>query len=72
MLLVIDGSAMARSAAAIVFGYTHFDHEIKIAGVVFNRIKRESHYHILKEAVEKETSVPVVGYLQPNPRADDC
>jgi cobyrinic acid a,c-diamide synthase len=39
VLLVIDGSAMARSAAAMVFGYTHFDPDVKIAGVVFNRIK---------------------------------
>ena len=40
VLLVNDGSAMARSAAAMVFGYTHFDPDVKIAGVVFNRIKR--------------------------------
>ena len=66
VLLVVDGSAMARSAAAMVFGFVHFDPDAKIAGVVFNRIKSEGHYHILKEAVEKETNVPVVGYLQPN------
>jgi cobyrinic acid a,c-diamide synthase len=66
VLLVIDGSAMARSAAAMVFGYTHFDPDVKIAGVVFNRIKREGHYQLLKEAVEKGTNVPVVGYIQPN------
>ncbi len=66
VLLVVDGSAMARSAAAMVFGYTNFDPDVKIAGVVFNRIKRERHYHILKEAVEKETNISVVGYIQPN------
>lgn len=66
VLLVIDGSAMARSAAAMVFGYTKFDPDVQIAGVVFNRIKRERHYQILKEAVEKATNVSVVGYIQPN------
>ncbi len=67
VLLVVDGSAMARSAAAMVFGYSYFDPDVKIAGVVFNRIKSEGHFRLLKEAVEKETNVPVVGYIQPNP-----
>lgn len=66
VLLVVDGSAMARSAAAMVFGYTNFDPDVNIVGVVFNRIKRESHYQLLKEAVERETNVNVVGYIQPN------
>ena len=50
VLLVLDGSAMARSAAAMVFGYTHFDPDVKIAGVVLNRIKSEDHFQLLKEA----------------------
>lgn len=66
VLLVIDGSAMARSAAAMVFGYTYFDPDVKIAGVVFNRIKSEGHYQLLKQAVEKETNIPVVGYIGPD------
>ena len=66
VLLVVDGSAIARSAAAMVFGYTRFDPEVKIAGVVFNRIKSEGHYQLLKEAVEKQTHVPVVGYIRPD------
>ena len=39
VLLVIDGSAMARSAAAMVYGYAKFDPELRLAGVIFNRIK---------------------------------
>lgn len=66
VLLVVDGSAMARSAAAMVFGYTYFDPDVKIAGVVFNRIKSEGHFQLLKDAVEKETKVPVVGYIRPD------
>lgn len=54
VLLVVDGSAMARLAAAMVFGYTNFDPNVKIAGVVFNRIKSEGHYQLLKDAVEKK------------------
>lgn len=66
VLLVVDGSAMARSAAAIVYGYAKFDPALHIAGVIFNRIKSDGHYQLLKEAVEKETNVPVVGYIRPD------
>jgi cobyrinic acid a,c-diamide synthase len=66
VLLVIDGSAMARSAAAMVHGYATFDSSLNVAGVIFNRINSEGHYQLLKEAVEKETHIPVVGYLRPD------
>ena len=66
VLLVIDGSAMARSAAALVTGYAKFDRKLWVAGVIFNRVKSEGHYQLLKEAVEKETKVKVLGYLRPD------
>ena len=67
VLLVVDASAMARSAAAMVNGYAQFDNKLWVAGVIFNRVKSEGHYQLLKEAVEKETKVKVVGYLRPKP-----
>ena len=67
VLLVVDGSAMARSAAAMVHGYATFDADIKVAGVLFNRIRSDGHYQLLKVAVEKETDAKVVGYLRPDP-----
>jgi cobyrinic acid a,c-diamide synthase len=67
VLLVIDGSAMARSAAAMVHGYATFDSSLNVAGIIFNRINSEGHYQLLKEAVEKETHIPVVGYLRSDP-----
>jgi len=66
VLLVIDGSAMARSAAAMVSGYARFDPALNVAGVVFNRVGSEGHYRLLKAAVEQETNVAVVGYLRPD------
>jgi len=66
VLLVIDGSAMARSAAAMVSGYAKFDPALQLAGVLFNRVSSEGHYKLLKEAVEQETDVMVVGYLRPD------
>ena len=67
IVLVVDGSAMARSAAALVYGYAQFDSSLNVAGVIFNRIASEGHYQLLKEAVEKGTRIPVVGYLRPDP-----
>ena len=66
VLLVIDGSAMARSAAAMVSGYATFDPALRVAGVLFNRVSSEGHYTLLKEAIEQETDVMVVGYLRPD------
>lgn len=66
VLLVIDGSAMARSAAAMVLGYARFDPDLRVAGVLFNRISGDGHYRLLKEAVESATDIPVLGYLKPD------
>ncbi len=65
VLLVVDGSAIARSAAAMVQGYAQFDPDLRIAGVLFNRVRSEGHYRLLKEAVEATVKVRVVGYLRP-------
>ena len=64
VLLVIDASAMARSAAAMVSGYAKFDPGLRVAGVLFNRVGSDGHYRLLKDAVERETDVTVVGYLR--------
>ncbi|MDF0666986.1 MAG: cobyrinate a,c-diamide synthase [Nitrospira sp.] len=67
VLLVVDGSAMARSAAAMVTGYVRFDPAIHVAGVLFNRVGSEGHYQLLKAAVEQATDVVPVGYLRSDP-----
>jgi cobyrinic acid a,c-diamide synthase len=67
VLLVIDGSAMARSVAAMAQGYARFDRDLRVAGVLFNRVSGEGHYQLLKEAVESTTDLALVGYLRPDP-----
>ncbi|MDH3973969.1 MAG: cobyrinate a,c-diamide synthase [Deltaproteobacteria bacterium] len=63
IILIVDASAMARSAAAIVHGFENFDMDVNIGGVIFNRVGSEGHFKILKEAVESSSSVKVLGYL---------
>jgi len=64
VLLVVDGSAMARSVAAMVSGYARFDQQVRVAAVLFNRVGSDGHYRLLKEAVEAQTNVAVAGYLR--------
>lgn len=63
VILVVDASGMARSAAAMVEGYQRFDPGLQLAGVFFNNVGGPGHYRLLKEAVESRTGVRSVGYL---------
>lgn len=69
VVLVASGAKMARSAAAMVGGYLHFDKEVPFAGVVFNHLSGDSHYRLLQEAVDSHLSLPVFGYLPKNEQA---
>ncbi|BDG47448.1 cobyrinate a,c-diamide synthase [Parageobacillus sp. KH3-4] len=63
VLLVIDCSGMARSAAAVVRGFQTFDKRVRIAGVIANRVGSEGHFRLVKTAIEQECGIPVIGFL---------
>jgi cobyrinic acid a,c-diamide synthase len=63
VLLVVDASKMAASAAALVRGFETFDPAVRIAGVVFNQVGSAGHYSLLREALEQAGCAPAVGYL---------
>ena len=63
VLLVVDASAMARSAAAIVHGYATFDPEVDLAGVILNRVGSPTHERMLRDAIEP-LGVPIFGVLR--------
>lgn len=63
VILVVDGSGMSTSSAAMVKGYQDFDRDLDLAGVILNRVSGERHYQLLKEAIETHTGVRVFGYL---------
>ncbi|MGX7038586.1 cobyrinate a,c-diamide synthase [Vagococcus fessus] len=66
VILVIDGKATSTSVAAIVKGFSEFDSDLDIAGVVLNKLASENHYQLVKQSIEKYTDVPVLGYLGKN------
>ncbi|MEH6630418.1 MAG: cobyrinate a,c-diamide synthase [Halopseudomonas aestusnigri] len=63
VVLVIDVKGMSASAAAILHGFSSFDPEISIAGVIFNRVGSLRHVSLLKEACDP-LGIPVLGYLK--------
>ncbi|MEV0718003.1 cobyrinate a,c-diamide synthase [Asanoa sp. NPDC050611] len=63
VLLVVDGSAVGRSVAALVHGFRGFDPTLRLAGVVLNKVGSDRHEAILREALE-EVGTPVLGVLR--------
>lgn len=68
VVVVVDASGMARTAAAVVAGMAGYQPGVHVAGVVFNRVGSFGHGRLLAEAME---SVPAVRYLGSLGRRDD-
>ena len=63
VLLVVDARSMARSAAAMVHGYTSFDPDLRFAGVVLNRVGSPGHARMLRQALRAAGGPPCLGCL---------
>lgn len=63
VILVVDVSKMARSAAAEVMGYRQFDPALNLAGVILNGVAGEGHLRAAAEPIERDAGIPVLGYL---------
>ena len=62
-ILVMDAKGMSRSAGAVVLGYKNFDRDVKIRGIILNRVKSERHYTSSKKSIEGHCGIPVLGYM---------
>jgi cobyrinic acid a,c-diamide synthase len=67
VILVVNAAKVTRTAAASVLGCRMLDPELRIAGVVLNRIAGERHAAVLREAIQEVCAIPVLGAL---PKAD--
>lgn len=61
-ILIVDCKGASVTLAATIKGIVHFREDSNIAGIILNRIS-ESYYIRLKEMIEKECGVPVLGYM---------
>lgn len=61
VILMVDAKSMARSAAALVSGFEHFDEKVSFAGVVFNNLGSNRHLCYLEEALANNVQMPCLG-----------
>ncbi|MBT8407992.1 MAG: cobyrinate a,c-diamide synthase, partial [Alphaproteobacteria bacterium] len=67
VLLVLDVSGQAQSAAATALGFAHYDPEVPLAGVILNRVASPRHERLARLGMER-AGIPVLGAL---PRRGD-
>jgi cobyrinic acid a,c-diamide synthase len=66
VLLVLDVSGQSQTAAAIAKGFAAYDPDVRIAGVVLNRLGSERHRRLAGDAIEA-LGLPVVGAILRDP-----
>ncbi|WP_329152282.1 cobyrinate a,c-diamide synthase [Streptomyces sp. NBC_01456] len=68
VVLVVDASSQSRSVAALVHGFASWDPEVRLAGVILNKVGSDRHEQLLREAMDS-SGVPVLGALRRDGRA---
>jgi len=63
VLLVLDCSSLSGSIAAIAYGYCNLNPQVKIAGVVLNRVGSDRHLELLRNAL-RPLNLPILGVLR--------
>ncbi|MEA5452518.1 cobyrinate a,c-diamide synthase [Leptolyngbya sp. CCNP1308] len=63
VLLVVDCSRLSRSVLAIIHGYQTLDPQVRLAGVVLNRVGSDRHLELLTQAL-KSAGLPILGVLR--------
>jgi cobyrinic acid a,c-diamide synthase len=63
VVLVVDVTKTTRTIAALINGCLAFDPELKIAGVILNRVAGSRHEDIIKESIKEYCKLPVLGAL---------
>jgi cobyrinic acid a,c-diamide synthase len=67
VVLVVNVTKATRTVAALVLGCQKLDPKVHIAGVILNCVAGQRHEQVIREAIERECALPVLGAV---PRAD--
>lgn len=62
VVIVVSARNAGYSIAAMLYGFKHFNTELKIAGVIFNQVTSAAQYGFLRETCA-EAGVECLGYL---------
>jgi len=63
VILIINCKKMTGTIGAIVSGCLNYNKNLNLAGVLLNHVAEKRHENILKNTVEKNTGIPVVGAI---------
>ncbi|GAA3782392.1 cobyrinate a,c-diamide synthase [Streptomyces phyllanthi] len=63
VVLVVDASSQSRSVAALVHGFVSWDPQVRVGGVILNKVGSDRHEELLREALDS-VGVPVFGVLR--------
>lgn len=69
VVLVVDASSQSRSVAALVHGFASWDPEVRVGGVILNKVASDRHEALLREALDS-AGVPVLGVLRRAPQVE--
>ena len=61
VILVLDTQGMTRGVAPLILGYQAFDRNLRIGGVILNKVGGSRHEGKLRKVIEHYTDVPVLG-----------
>ncbi|WP_099051009.1 cobyrinate a,c-diamide synthase [Mycobacterium asiaticum] len=67
VILVVDARGQSHSIGALLHGFSTFDAQTRIGGVILNRVGSARHEQVLRQACE-QAGVPVLGAI---PRNDE-
>ena len=70
VLLVLDCTKSTRTMAALLMGCMHFDPDIRICGVVLNRVAGKRHEKKVRDNIRRFCDIPVFGAV-PKLRQED-
>jgi cobyrinic acid a,c-diamide synthase len=62
VVLVVDCARQSQSVAALVSGFANWRADVRVAGVILNRVGSERHETMLRAALD-ETGIPVLGAI---------
>lgn len=67
-VLIVNCEGLGTSLSALIQGFLHYRKESRLCGVILNRLSG-ARYGIMKELIEQECGIRVLGYV---PKAPEC
>jgi cobyrinic acid a,c-diamide synthase len=67
VILVLDAGGITRGVAPLLLGYQAFDTELRIAGVILNKVAGSRHEAKLRAVIDRYTDLPVLGAIPRDP-----